>query len=112
MKSERGLVGTYIIIAITMIILIAIIAIVIFVVCNDINYGTKQGTIIDKRYNAPYTSYISSEVGNSVIRTPQYYPETYQLKLQKQDDGKVKECWIQVPAKEYENYKVGDYYGK
>lgn len=110
MKSEKGNICVYITIAITVIILIATIAIIIGSIRNDISYGTKQGTIIDKRYSAPYTSYVTSNVGNSTIQMPHYYPETFKIKLQKEDNGKVKECWISVPAQEYEKYNIGDYY--
>ena len=110
MKSEKGEVCTYIIVAVTALILIATIAVVIGSISNNISYGTKQGAIVDKRYSAPYTTYITSNVGNSTIRTPQYYPETYSIKIQKNDNGKVKECWIDIPAHEYEKYKIGDFY--
>jgi len=110
MKSEKGNVCAYITIAITVIILIAIISVIIGSIKNDIDYGTKQGTIVDKRYSSPYTSYTTSNARNSTIQIPRYYPETYRIKLQKRDGSKTKECWIEVPAQEYEKYNIGDYY--
>ena len=94
MKSEKGEVGIYIIITVAIITVVTTMALIITHISNNINYGTKQGTIVDKRYNAPYTTYITSNVGKSTIRTPRYYPETYSIKIQKNDNGKIKECWI------------------
>lgn len=116
MRKEKTEVVTYIIIGITTMIIIAIFGLIGYNIYVDVDYGTKQGTIIDKRYNAPYTSttYTTSHVGNSTIRIPttRYNPESYNIKIQKEEDSKTKECWIQVPKEEYGKYKIGDYYGE
>lgn len=105
-----------IIFAISLIIFIVILIVVIQHIYTYADYGTKEGTIIDKRYYQAYTTteYTTSNINNSIIRIPQqiHHPETYNIKIQKQDGTKLKECWIQITALEYEKYKVGDYYGK
>lgn len=102
-----------IIFAIPLIIFIIILIVVIYTYAD---YGTKEGTIIDKSYHQAYTTteYTTSNINNSTIRIPQqiYHPETYNIKIQKQDGAKLKECWIQITALEYEKYKIGDYYEK
>ena len=110
MKDEKGEVYIFIMFAIVAITLIILVTISIFLIVNDINYGAKQGTIVDKRYSGPYTTYISSKIGNSTVITPQYHPEAYSMKIQKDEDGKIKECWIDISPQEYEKYNIGDYY--
>lgn len=116
MKSEKGEALTYIIIAITIIIIVALFGIIGCSIYTDIDYGTKQGTIIDKKYNAAYTSttYTSTYTGKTTISIPvtRYNPENYNIKIQKEDNGKTKECWVQITKEEYNKYKIGDYYNK
>lgn len=116
MKSEKGEVLIYIIIEITILTIIAIIGLIVNQIYVDIDYGTKQGTIIDKKYNASYTTttHSTSYIGKSTISIPttKYHPENYNIKIQKKDNGKTKECWIQITKEEYEKYKIGDYYGE
>lgn len=115
MKSEKGEALIYIIIGITILIIIAIFGLIVNQIYVDIDYGTKQGIIIDKKYNAPYTSttYTTSRIGNSMISIPttRHNPENYNIKIQKKDNSKTKECWIQITKEEYEKYRIGDYYG-
>lgn len=110
MKDEKGEVYIFIMFAIAAITLIILVTISIFLIVNDINYGAKQGTIVDKSYSGPYTTYISSRIGNSTVITPLYHPEAYSIKIQKDEDGKIKECWIDISPQEYEKYNIGDYY--
>ena len=94
--------------------LITIIAITLFLL-TGCGYGIKQGIIVDKQYHPEYTTYTytTSNIGNSTIRipTPIHHSETYNLKIQKEEDGKTKECWIQITEEEYSRYNIGDYYG-
>ena len=97
------------------ILIILIIAIIIIIGC-EYDYGIKQGTIIDKQYRTEYITYTytTSYVGSSIIRTPipLHQPETYNIHIQKEEEGKTKDCWIEITKEEYEKYNIGDYYNK
>lgn len=80
------------------------------------SYGPKVGTVVDKEYSSE-TSYYTYETiysGNTSISVPEYHhePAKWKLKLQKTEDDKTKEIWIEVPREEYESFKIGDYYGE
>lgn len=96
--------------------IIFIFGVLIAAVINDVGYGIKEGTIIDKSYHSAYTVMTSQtvQVGNTTtsVPVPRYYPETYNIKIQKEDGKKLKECWIEITATEYEKVKIGDYYGR
>lgn len=80
------------------------------------DYGAKVGTVIDKGYSSErsYYSYDTVHSGNSTYTVPRYhyYPESWKLKIQKTEDGKTKEVWIEVPENEFNNIKVGEFYGE
>lgn len=101
------------ILKISILVIILITGMIILTGC-EYDYGTKQGTIIDKKYNAPYTSttYTTGHIGNSMVSIPttRHNPENYNIKIQKEENNKTKECWIQITKEEYEKYKIGDYY--
>ncbi len=83
---------------------------------TEVSYGAKEGTVIDKQYHRAYTSvtYQTIKTGNITSSIPIYrnVPESYQIKIQKEDGIKLKECWIEIPSEEYSNLKIGDYYGR
>lgn len=99
---------------------IAIILIIFLVlgasIYNYADYGTKVGTVIDKEYSSErsYYSYDTVHSGNSTYTVPRYhyYPESWKLKIQKTENGKTKEVWIEVPESEFNNIKVGEFYGE
>lgn len=87
-----------------------------FAIYADISYGTKEGEIIDKKYQKAYTTttYETVRTGETSTSIPiqKYYPESYQLKIQKEVDEELKQLWIEVTAQEYNELKIGDWYGK
>ena len=105
-----------VIIIFTIIILISIFAFIGIYIYNYIDYGKKEGTIVDKSYQAAYTTVIYTTVSSggttTSIPVSQYYPESFNIKIQKEEGNKRKEIWIQVPENEYKDLKIGDYYKK
>lgn len=103
------------ILKISILVIIMVIGLVILTGC-EYDYGTKQGTIVDKKYNEAYTSttYTTTWTGKCMISIPmtRYNPENYNIKIQKEEDGETKECWVQITKEEYEKYKIGDYYNQ
>lgn len=75
---------------------------------QDIDYGIKEGQVIDKSYQSAYTTMSTS--GNITI--PQYHPERYSIKIQKDIEGKTKSIWISVDKDTYHSISIGEYYGK
>lgn len=107
MKNEKGKIVEALIAAIATIIIISIFIAIGIIIKNNIEYGTKEGIVVDKYYIAAYTTMQSS--GN--ITFPQYHPESYNLRIQKEVEGKDKSIWINVDQITYHNINIGDYYG-
>lgn len=104
MKSERAEVLEVLIISILVITIVGLFALVGYQIKNEMDYGIKEGTVIDKTYRSAYTSYIY--INGMMI--PQYHGESWQIKIQKDD----KELWITVDELTYHDYEIGDYYPK
>lgn len=73
---------------------------------NNIEYGEKEGVVIDKNYTSAYTTMTSS--GKALII--QYHPESYSIKIQKEVEGKNKSIWIDIDQATYQNIETGEYY--
>ena len=73
---------------------------------NNIEYGKKEGVVIDKNYTSAYTTMMSC--GKSLM--PQYHPESYSIKIQKEVEGKNKSIWIDIDQTTYQNIEIGEYY--
>lgn len=97
-----------------LIILVLIITPISLAGCKS--YGTKQGVIIDKQYSPKHTTftYMTRNIGGIVTTTPIpiHHSESYKMKIQKKEDGKTKEIWIDVTQQEYEQHEIGDYYNQ
>lgn len=98
---------------ISFLIMIFIILVIITITVNivsEIKYNGKEGTIVSKYYEKSYmtTYYIMS--GKIMIPQQMYYPESWNFKLQKEIDGKVKTISIEVSEEIYNQYNVGDYF--
>lgn len=104
-----------VIIAFSTIIVMMVFGIICYSIYEHVDYGTRQGIIVDKKYNSAYTytTYDTSRIGNTTIQIPrqQYVPERYQIKIQKTENSKTKSIWIEVTAEEYSTLKIGDSYG-
>ena len=105
-------------IVVTVIMIIAgiILGIELYSLASSMDYGIKQGIVIDKNYSSAhtYTSYTTSYVGNGTIRIPyqEYVDEMYRIRIEKVEDGKTKNTWFEVTAEEYNNLQIGDRYGR
>lgn len=104
-----------IVVTVIMIIASVILGIGLSSLASSMNYGAKQGIVIDKDYSSAhtYTSYTTSYVGNSTIRIPhqEYVNEQYRIRIEKTEDGKTKNTWFEVTSEEYNNLQIGDRYG-
>ena len=104
MKGERAEVLEIVVISIAIILIVGVFALIGCQIKNEMDYGIKEGTVIDKDYDSAYTSYIY--INRMMI--PQYHGESWKIKIQKED----KELWISVDEITYHNYEIGDYYPK
>lgn len=104
-----------VIITITIIVIATAFSMIGYAIYEDIDYGTKQGVVVDKKYVKAYTytTYTTTIVGKSLIQVPYqgYVPEKYKIKIEKVDNYKTKSIWIEVIAEEYNNLNIGDSYG-
>lgn len=97
---------------------IIIIILILSIVCLSRieSYGSKVGTVVDKEYASErsYTTTQIQYVGNNTIQIPKYHhePAKWKLKLQKTENDKTKEIWIEVTEEEYNNIKIGEFYGE
>ena len=66
-----------------------------------------SGYVIDKDYNAPYTSYSSQTVNGNSISVPVYHGASYTI-LVKSDDGRH-QAWYDVTPLIYDKIKIGDH---
>lgn len=98
--------GFSIIEILSILLIIFVILIILVAFYQEYSFGEHAGTVIDKRYNAAYTSYTTSYVNGSNINIPTTYPERWEIKLQK--DGQT--LWVDVPESEYTKIKIGDCY--
>lgn len=83
-----------------------IVLIITVLLYKSITFGAHTGIVIDKRYSASYVGYTSSDVDGNIIRIPTTYPQTWSIKIQKDN----KTLWINVTEKEYNELSIGDCY--
>lgn len=92
-----------------------IIMLFVFTGCGY-EYGTMQGTVVDKNFTPAHTTntYIAHRVGKTMISTPmtQYHKDTWRIKIQKEEDNKIKECWVSIREEKYNQIQIGDYYSE
>lgn len=90
-------------IIITIMVIVTIFGLIAIGIKQDIDYGIKEGQVIDKNYQLVHTTMSTS--GKVII--PQY-----SIKIQKDIEGKTKSIWISVDKDTYHSISIGDYYGK
>lgn len=95
------------IIGIAIIIIIFTFGFIFVTIQNNANYGTKEGTVIDKQYNGSFTTYVYS----GKVLVPIYHPSSWKIKLQKETVDGEKTIWIDVTEEEYKTINIGDYLG-
>lgn len=105
MKNERGFIGIVIIIVFVLLLIV-----LINETYQNLNYGDKEGTIINKYHREPYTttSYVMS--GKIMVPIINRYPESWNFELQKDVEGEKKTITIEVSQNTYNNYSIGDYF--
>lgn len=108
MESEKGEILTGIITVFVIIIILGIFILLGLCIKEEIDYGTKEGKVIDMQYHSAYTTYTYS----GKIRIPQYNPERWEIKIQKEIEGKIKSIWVSVDNITYHQLNIGDYYPK
>lgn len=107
MKSEKGVIEIFVI-GIVVILFIILCTTIGMTIKEENDYGVKEGKVVDKDYRSAYTTMMRS----GRVLVPQYHPESYQIKIQKEIEGKMKSIWMNVDKDTYHNIKIGDYYGK
>ena len=105
MKSEKGIIEIFVI-GIVIILFIILFTAIGIMIKEEKDYGVKEGQVVDKDYRSAYTTMMSC--GKSLI--PQYHPESYRIKIQKEIDSKAKSIWVTVDRDTYHKINVGDYY--
>lgn len=109
MKSEKGIIAVVFVILILVLILL-LVGIIGIAIYEDVSYGDKEGTIINKYYKEPYTttSYVMS--GRILVPITDHHAESWNFELQKEIEGKNKTITIEVTKDIYYQYNVGDYF--
>lgn len=109
MKNEKGGILEALMVALVVIAVIFLIfgfVSMIISIKNNIEYGKKEGVVIDKKYTSAYTTMVSC--GKTLI--PQYHPEKYSIKIQKEVEGENKSIWVDIDQTTYQNIETGKYY--
>lgn len=107
MKAENGVIEIIVLVFIILCI-VGLISMVGIIIKQEADYGTKEGQVIDKKYTSAYTTIMRS----GSITVPQYHPENYAIKIQKEVSEEMKSIWINVDKETYHKINVGDYYNE
>lgn len=110
MKSEKGEILEMFIIGFVIALIIGITTVLISAIASNIEYGEKEGVIIDKRYRNAYTTIMYIPTGKVLLPTTQYYPEKWEIQIKKEVDGKERNTWTSIDENTYNNLKIGDYF--
>ncbi len=93
---------------------ISIIFMIMLFLLSGCGYGVKKGTIVDKKFTPEHTTHgtIVQRVGTVTVATPttHHYKDEWSIKIQKEENGKIKESWINVTEAKYNQLQIGDYY--
>lgn len=100
--------GFSIIELIAVLVILFVIGIIAIPIYQDINFGTKTGTVIDKKYSSAWVGSQTSYVNGKHINIPVTYPEKWQIKIQKDN----KTIWVDISETEYNQLKIGDVYNE
>lgn len=106
MNNERGEILGIMVFIVIIIIFVTLFTLLFSCIKKENDYGTKEGKVIDKKYNAAYTTLMYT--GNFHI--PQYHSATYSLKIQKEINGEIKSIWVSVDETTYHEFNIGDSY--
>lgn len=74
----------------------------------------KEGIIYEKEYIEPSATMVLQPIinGNSTTYIPTWHkiPEKYLIRIRGTVNGKEKEVLVEINAKEYSKYNIGDFY--
>lgn len=110
MKSEKGEILEIFLIGFLIIVIVGLIVVLISSIVNEINYGDKEGIVIDKKYNKPHTTTTYMHTGKIIMPVNQYHPESWEIQIKKEVDEKEKTIWISIDENTYNNLEIGDYF--
>ena len=91
-------------------ILITLTLIILLFILAGCGYGEYKGNVIDKQYIPSRTTIMPVRSGKVTTMIPVHHKEKYEIKIQKEENGEIKETWIIIPKERYENIKIGDYW--
>ncbi len=68
-----------------LLIIILVLSVMLLTGCS-LDYGELKGVVVDKKHTTEYlvTSYMYT--GKTMIPTTQYYPETWKIEIQKEEE--------------------------
>ena len=89
------------------VILLGIIILYIFLL-TGCGYGELKGIVIDKKYKEEYTTIHCVTTGKTIITTPIHHPATWNLHIQKEENGEIKTTWVSVEEEYYNKVQIGD----
>lgn len=92
-------------------IIISTILIILILTLTGCGYGEYKGNVIDKQYTPARTVVQIIHTGKTIHPYTVHHPETYQIKIQKEENGETKITWITISKEQYENIQIGDYWG-
>lgn len=70
------------------------------------------GTVIDKSYSPAHTEVWYSHCNGYIIPHTVYYNDSYQLRLEGEQNGETVRDWVSVSEETYDTYAIGDQYPK
>lgn len=110
MKKEKGGILEIFLIGLMIMLSVGIIVALICVIASNVDYGEREGIVIDKQYCSAYTTTTFVYTGKVMIPNTQYYPEKWKIQIKKEINKEEKSIWTSVDENTYNNIKIGDYY--
>lgn len=111
MRNEKGVIEIEdVLIGILILIVAFSILGIIAVVYNEMSFGEKEGTIIDKYYKEAYTTHSTMMSGKIMIPRTTHHKESWNFKIEKEINGKKKSITVKVSEGTYNQYNIGDYF--
>lgn len=109
MKSEKGFIEVVLIIIVVALIAFCAIGIGVLIY-EEVSFGEKEGTIIDKYYKEAYTTHSMMMCGKVMVPRTVHHKESWNFKIEKEIHGKKKSITVKVSEDIYNQYNIGDYY--
>ena len=91
-----------ILIVLMILLLVAVTGVLVQFIYNDVTFGVNEGIVVNKYYRHGYNTHTG--------KTSFYHPESYNITLQKEIDGKIRTKTISVPKQKYNEIEINDYY--